>query len=285
MKKIAITGGKGGTGKSTFTLILAKELLKKGKRVVISDCDVECPNDHLLLGVSFKKQKKNVYRYSPHLIKKKCRKCGICAQNCSTGAIFQKPGEYPVFLKNLCLGCGLCWKICPFDAIRPKKEKIGGVFLKKVKNNLWLITGKSEEGVEETRSVVRETKKFSLDFAQKVNADYLLVDTAAGIHCPVIEALLGADLIYQVTEPTPMGVHDLKVSLELGKKLKIPQKIVINQANLGSKRKILSLAKKYRIEVEREIPYSFELAKFYSQGKILEYDFKESKNKIKNKKL
>lgn len=279
MKKIAITGGKGGTGKSTFTLILAKELREKGKRVVISDCDVECPNDYLLLGISLKRKKKNVYRFFPHLIKKKCKKCGLCAQNCPSGAIFQKPGEYPIFLKNLCLGCSLCWKICPFGALKPQKEKIGEIFLKKVRKNLWVVTGRADEGVEETRPIVKETKNYSLKFAQKVKADYLLIDTSAGIHCPVIEALLGVDLIYLVTEPTPMGSHDLEISLELGKKLKIPQRIVINQADLGLKKKIFSLAKKYKVKIEREIPYSFELARLYSQGKILEYDLR-----VKNKK-
>ncbi len=279
MKKIAITGGKGGTGKSTFSVLFAKELFLKNRRVVLVDCDVECPNDYLLLGIKFKRPRRNIYRFFPKLIRKKCKKCGLCAQNCPFHAIFQKPGEYPIFLEEFCQGCGLCWKICPFGAIKPVKRKTGEIFLSKVKENFWLITGRSEENVEETRPIVKKTKEFAISFARKIKADYLLIDTAAGIHCPVIEALIGADLMYLVTEPTPMGAHDLETILSLGEKLRIPQRIVINQSNLGSKEKIYSLSRKYRIGIEREIPYSFELAKLYSQGKILKYSLKVSENK------
>ncbi len=263
MEKIAITGGKGGTGKSTVAILTAADFLKKGKKVVLVDCDVECPNDYLILGEKLE-EKEKIYGDFPVLIKEKCKKCGLCARTCRENAIFQKPGDYPVFLEDLCTGCGACWTVCPHGAIKPEKREIGKIYLNKI-DNLVLITGEAKPGLEETGPVVEATKKF----AEKVskNADVILFDTAAGTHCPVINALVGTDKAYAVTEPTPMGKYDLKLILELCKKLEIPAKIILNQADLGDKGLIKG-------KIEKEIPYSKELAKAYSQGSLLEFALK-----------
>jgi len=284
IKKIVITGGKGGTGKSTFAILLSLELIKKGKNVILCDCDVECPNDYLILGKKLTKPVKNVFREFPVLIKKKCKKCGICVKSCRQNAIFQprdKNGnlDYPVFIKDLCSGCGLCSFVCPFGAIKTKKEKTGEIYVnqikyssnktKEIKRNFWLITGLANAGLEETGPVVTETKKFALDFAKNNKADYIIFDTASGTHCPVISALLGCDFAYCVTESTPMGANDLNLILELAKKIKIKTKIILNQANLGNKKTIENIAKKFKTKIEREIPYSEKIAKLYSTGQLL----------------
>ena len=283
IKKIGITGGKGGTGKSTFAILLSLELIKKGKNVILCDCDVECPNDYLILGKKLTKPVKNVFREFPVLIKKKCKKCGLCVKSCRQNAIFQprdKNGnlDYPVFIKDLCSGCGLCSFVCPFKAIKTKKEKTGKIYVNQIKyssnktkeiKRFWLITGLSNAGLEETGPIVTETKKFALDFAKNNKADYIIFDTASGTHCPVISALLGCDFAYCVTEPTPMGANDLNLILELAKKIKIKTKIILNQANLGNKKAIENIAKKFKTKIEREIPYSEKIAKLYSTGQLL----------------
>jgi len=268
MKKLAITGGKGGVGKSTIAVLMANDFARKGKKVVLVDCDVECPNDYLLIGANLQKAKKIVYADFPVLDKKKCQKCGVCVKTCRENAIFQKPGEYPIFIKDLCSGCGACWTVCPYGAIKTKKEEIGKVYLNRIKK-FWLITGEANAGLEETGPVVRETKEFALKLAQKIKADYILFDTAAGTHCPVINALLNVDYAYAVTEPTPMGAYDLKLILDLCKKLKIPTKIILNQSDLGDKTKVQGIAQKYKIKIEKEIPYSKEIVKAYSKGQLL----------------
>jgi len=273
IKKIAITGGKGGTGKSTVAILLANKLNKENKKIILCDCDVECPNDYLLIGQKLKKPIKNTYTEFPKLIKPKCKKCGICVKSCSSNAIFQAPGQYPIFIKKLCSGCGLCWNICPFKAIVPKKEKTGEIFINKVKKNYWLITGTAKTGLEETGPVVRETKKFALKFAQKIKADVILFDTAAGTHCPVINALLDVNFAYLVTEPTPLGAYDLCLILDLCQKLKVPTKIILNRANLGEKKNIEKIAKDYKIKIEQEIPFSKKIVKAYSKGQLLNFDF------------
>ena len=271
MKKIAFTGGKGGTGKSTVAILNAIELLKEKKRVILCDCDVECPNDYLLLNQKLKKAKQNIYAEYPKLDKNKCTLCGKCQKVCRSNAIFQAPGQPPVFIKELCSSCGACWTVCPQKAIRPVKEKIGEIFVNKVKNNFWLITGVVRPGVEETGPAVARTKKVALAFAKEQKADFILFDTAAGTHCPVIAALIGSDLAIAITEPTPMGAHDLNLVLELCQKLKIPFKVILNQADLGDKSKILEIVKKFKTKIEKEIPYSKRIVELYSKGRLLDY--------------
>jgi MinD superfamily P-loop ATPase len=272
MKTIAVSGGKGGVGKSTVAILMANKFVKKGKKVVLVDSDVECPNDYLLLGQKLKKPAGKVYAEFPKLIKKKCKKCGLCAKTCRSNAIFQAPAKYPVFIKDLCSACGACWIVCPYGAIKPQKEETGKIFVDKIKNNFWLITGSAETGLEETGPVVTEVKKFALKFAKKKEADYILFDTAPGIHCPVVSALLDCDLAYCVTEPTPMGAYDLNLILDLSQKLKVPAKVILNQADLGDKRGIQKVVKKFKITIEKKIPYSKKIVEAYSKGKLLNFD-------------
>ena len=272
MEKIAVSGGKGGVGKSTVVILFANQLIKEGKKVLLCDCDVECPNDYLLLGQKLKKSAEKVYAEFPKLNKKKCKKCGLCAKTCRSNAIFQPPGKYPIFIKNLCSACGACWLVCPQKAITPQKEEIGQVFVNRVKNNFWLVTGSAKAGLEETGPVVTQTKKFVLKLAKKIKPDFLLFDTAPGTHCPVISAILDCDLVYCVTEPTPIGAYDLNLILDLCQKLKVPAKIILNQADLGDKRKILPALKKFKVKIEKEIPYSKRLVEAYSKGKLLNFE-------------
>jgi len=269
LKKIAITGGKGGTGKSTIACLLSNKFLKGGKKVILCDCDVECPNDYLLLGQKLEKAVEKIYAEFPKLIKKKCNKCGLCVKTCRSNAIFQAPGQYPIFIKDLCSGCGACWIVCPNKAIEPKKEETGKIYLNQIKKNYWLVTGQAKPGLEETGPVVAKVKNFALRFAEENKADYVLFDTAAGTHCPVISALMGCDLAYAVTEPTPMGAYDLNLILDLCRKLKLPAKVILNQADLGDKRPIQKTIKKYKTKIEKEIPYSKKIVEDYSKGNLL----------------
>ncbi len=273
IKTIAITGGKGGTGKSTVAILSANKFARQDKKVILCDCDVECPNDYLLLGQKLKKPQEKIYAEFPTLDKTKCKKCGLCVNTCRSNAVFQAPGKYPIFIKDLCSACGACWIVCPHKAIQPKKKEIGQIFLNEIKKDYWLVTGVAKPGLEETGPVVTQTKKFVSNLVKKIKPDFVLFDTAAGTHCPVISALLDCDLAYAVTEPTPMGVYDLNLILDLCKKLKMPVKVILNQADLGDKRKISSILRKYKIEIEKEIPYSKELVESYSKGRLLDFKF------------
>lgn len=254
MEKIAVTGGKGGTGKSTFSILLANKYLKEKQKTILGDLDVECPNDNLLLGKKLDKPIVSVYAQFPSLDQKKCQKCGLCVKNCYNHTIFQAPNKYPLFLRDLCSGCGACWHVCPYGAIKKVKEKIGEIYLNKINNYFWLVTGFAQPGVGKTGLVVTdyvvaETKKFILKIAKEFKPDKIIFDTAAGTHCPVITGIMGSDFAYAVTEPTPMGAHDLDLVLDLCQKLKVRTKIVLNQADLGSRQKIEDVCKKYKSKI------------------------------------
>ena len=83
--KIAVTGGKGGTGKSTVATALAYQLSKQNK-VLLVDADVDCPNDHLILSIKRKKEK-DVLQTIPKWDFDQCNKSGACAQVCKYNAI------------------------------------------------------------------------------------------------------------------------------------------------------------------------------------------------------
>ncbi|KPJ55172.1 hypothetical protein AMJ47_01505 [Parcubacteria bacterium DG_72] len=272
IKTIAITGGKGGTGKSTVAVLMANNFVRKDKKVVLVDCDVECPNDYLLLGQKLKNPQEKIYTEFPTLNKAKCKKCGLCVSTCRSNAVFQAPGKYPIFIKDLCSGCGACAIVCPNKAIQPKKEEVGQVFLNKIKKDYWLVTGVAKAGLDETGPVVTQTKKFVSNLVKKIKPDFVLFDTAAGTHCPVISALLDCDLAYAVTEPTPMGAYDLNLILDLCQKLGVPAEIVLNQADLGVKTKIKAIAKEFKTKIKEEIPYSKKLVEAYSEGQLLNFN-------------
>jgi len=268
VERIAVTGGKGGVGKSTVSILLANKLKNNNKKVILVDCDVECPNDYLLLSQKFKDPVKKIYAQFPKLDQKKCQKCGFCVSKCRSNAIFQAPGKYPIFIHELCSGCGLCWHICPHGAIKVEEKLIGQVFKNKVDDNFWLITGRSVGVVDETGPIVTKLKKYAVNLAKKVKADYILFDTAVGLHCGVIRALINTDLAYAVTEPTPLGAHDLKLILDLLKILKVPAEIVTNQADLGKIELINKISRQTKTKIAYQIPYSKKLVKAYSKGKL-----------------
>jgi MinD superfamily P-loop ATPase len=140
-----------------------------------------------------------------------------------------------------------------------------------------LITGFAEPGVGKTGLVVTDyvvakTKEFVLKLTRQFKPDKIIFDTAAGTHCPVITGIMNSDFAYAVTEPTPMGAHDLRLILDLCQKLKVPAKIVLNQADLGNRQKVEQISQKFKSKIEIEIPYSKKIAQAYSAGKLKEID-------------
>jgi len=267
MRLIASTGGKGGTGKSTFAILSALKFSNQGNRVLLCDCDIECPNDHLLLGIELS-EPEPIYQKFPELDAEKCISCGSCSKVCRENAIMWIEGRPPIFFEDLCSGCGACWLVCPQNAIGTRKKIIGKTFESKISENLWLITGMSEPNIAETGPVVKELKKRALKLAEKIDAEILIIDTAPGTHCNVIQALLGCEKAYIVTEPTPLGAHDAALILELLKIMKIPSEIVLNKADVGDQGIIKKIAEEYRIPITIEIPYSEQLIRAYSEGRL-----------------
>ena len=267
MRLVASTGGKGGTGKSTFAVLSALRFSNQGKRVLLCDCDVECPNDHLLLGVELD-ESEPIYQDFPELNAEKCVRCGACSKACRENAILWIEGKLPIFFEDLCSGCGACWIVCPQNAIERRKKIVGRSFEMKINDNLWLLTGMSEPGVSETGPVVKEVRRRAIKLAEKIDADILIIDTAPGTHCNVIQALLGCEKAYVVTEPTPLGSHDAALILELLKIMKVTCEIVLNKADVGDPSLIMKIAEEHAVPVNIRIPYSERLIRAYSEGRL-----------------
>ena len=252
--KIAVTGGKGGTGKSTVASSLAMEFARN-KKTMLVDADVECPNDHLLLSVQRKKYC-NVYQPIPKWDFSKCTKCGKCASICKQNAIVFVKGKYPAFVKDVCIGCKACMVACPTGAISMSKKQIGTIYIGK-NYNIDLIIGELKLGELASGEIVAELRKYSDEINKKLKDEIIIIDSAAGIGCPVIASLVGTDYIVGVTEPTPSALHDLKRVLYLANHFKIKHGIVINKFDLEKSfcKKIESFAKENEIPIIGKIPY------------------------------
>ncbi len=269
MKKIAVTGGKGGTGKSTVSVLLAKKLMASQK-VLLADLDTECPNDHLLTGISLEKPIKETLSKLPEIDTAKCQKCGECVKSCTSNALFMPPGKTPIVLPDLCSACQTCLDVCPHQAITAKDNVTGKIYRHDFGKNLILVTGQARARLIETASVVRQTKETALEIGRKEKVDTIIFDTAAGTHCPVVVAIMGVEKAIAVTEPTPMGAHDLDLILQLLEKIEVPCDIFLNQADLGKKDLITDLVKKFgKQKLSHEIKHSTKLAKAYSRGDLL----------------
>ncbi len=265
MKVIGITGGKGGTGKSTVATALAYELSKKYK-VLLVDADVDCPNDHLLLNIKRILLKKIEQRI-PKWNFQKCTQCGLCGTVCKTKAIVSIKNNKPIFTQQQCNGCGACLLKCPNQAISWSKKEIGNIYTGS-NHNIDLLSGELKTNEPVSEFIVNSLNKIIAQ--RKKDYDYIIIDTAAGIHCPVIAALEICDQIFAVTEPTPLGSHDLKLILQLSKEINKDINIILNRANIGDKKEIASLAKEFNTQIIAKIPYSKDIALRYSAGKPIQ---------------
>ncbi len=253
---ISIASGKGGTGKTTVATNLA---LSIGSGVQIFDCDVEEPNVHLFLHPTIHK-KEPVNAPVPEIDLKKCTFCKKCMNICRFGALAVLKKNVLVF-DNLCHSCGGCFEICPEAAIMEKERSIGDIEFGSV-NGISFIHGRLSVGQVMVPPIIKKIRSYT-------DPNLItIIDAPPGTSCPVIAAMNKADFILLVTEPTPFGLHDLKLAIETVKLLGIPCGLVINRVGIGND-EVNRYSQKENIPVLMEIPFDKKIAQIYSRGEMI----------------
>lgn len=253
---LAIASGKGGTGKTTVAVNLARAL---GEPVQLLDCDVEEPNAHLFLHGSASPEEA-VEIPIPEVDESLCNACGECGRICQYHAIVQLKGP-PLVFPELCHGCGGCTRVCSTGAIREAGRRIG-VVSTLAAGSITLIQGRLDVGVAMVPPLIRAVK------ARLKDGLPAILDVPPGTSCPVIVTLRGADAAILVTEPTPFGLHDLTLAVDMVRELGVPFDVVVNRVGVGDGR-VHEYCRAQGIPILLEIPDDRRIAEAYSRGRLI----------------
>jgi len=262
--KIAIASGKGGTGKTTVAVNLFRYLnTEAGKNSLLVDCDVEEPNDALFFRESRQISEHTFYQEIPSIDTSRCTYCRKCVEFCEFNAVIViPPANFAEINPSLCHSCGACMVACEKEAIWVRNEPIGTRRFYENEDGKGILEGRLKIGSAMQTMVIRKLKA-SIPEARK----WIILDAPPGTSCPVVETLSDADYAILVSEPTPFGLHDLQMMVELVRKLDIPAGIIINKAQLGN-REIFSYLEEEELELLGEIPFSREYAARYASGNL-----------------
>lgn len=271
---IAVASGKGGTGKTTVATSVACVL----NNVQLLDCDVEEPNAHIFIKPDMQ-QKDTVTIPVPKIDETKCTACGRCKKVCLYNAIAVM-GQTVLVFDALCHGCGACTYSCPENAIEEIQKEIG-IIQKGFGCGVPFVHGYLKIGAAMAPPVIRQVKK-EIDSEKTV-----IIDAPPGTSCPVIAAIKDTDFCLLVTEPTPFGLHDLRLAVDVIRKIGIPYGVIINRATLGDS-ETEDFCNRENIPILMSIPFDKKIASAYSQGipiveavPSLKKDFGDMVEKIK----
>lgn len=257
---IVVASGKGGTGKTTLATNLALYVSRQGQAVQYLDCDVEAPNGHLFLKPEID-VREEVAVEVPEVDSKRCTGCGKCGEICQYGAIVSIK-ETVLTFEQLCHSCGGCWRVCPAGAIRPKKLVIGEVETGR-SGDVDFVQGRIRIGHVRTPSMIKAVK------SHIGGPDGLvIIDAPPGTSCPVVESLRRCDFALLVTEPTPFGLHDLKLAVGLVRAMNLPFAAVVNRYGIGNN-DVEEYCQAEGIDIVTRLPDDRRIAERCSEGAMI----------------
>lgn len=265
---ISVASGKGGTGKTTVSTNMA---LAIDREVNFLDCDVEEPNAHLFLNPEIEKSE-SVDTPVPEVDPALCNQCRKCMDICRFNAI-TVVGEKVLVFPELCHSCGGCMLVCPEGAISEVGRELGTIEHGK-SDHISFAHGKMRIGEAMSPPLIKEVRK------GVAPEDLTIIDAPPGTSCPVIAAIHEVDFVLMVTEPTPFGLHDLKLAVETVKLLGIPSGLVVNRSDLGN-RDVYDYAQEQSIPILLEIPFDRKIAETYSRGKTIVREMPEWADKFR----
>ncbi len=258
---ISVASGKGGTGKTTVSTNLAASL---DRELRLLDCDVEEPNVHLFIEPT-DPQTTTEFTFIPVIDEERCTACGECADLCQFNAL-TVIGEKVLVFPELCHSCLGCRRICPEQAVDDGRRELGTITTGTWRN-ITLSYGRLRVGEAMSPPLISRVQSL-------IEADELVViDAPPGTSCPAISAMKDSDFVLLVTEPTPFGLHDLKLTIGAVKQMDIPCGLVINRADIGS-HDVYAYASRESLPILLEIPFDRRVAELYSKGCLL-VDFSE----------
>ncbi len=259
---MAIASGKGGTGKTTLATNLAS-YLAESRSVVLVDLDVEEPNSGLFIKGELR-HREDTFKMVPVWDKNKCTLCGLCQKVCNFHSIIKMVNQIMVF-PELCHGCYACSELCPVEALPMAGEKMGE--LKYFETDLFsFVESRLDIGQEQAVPLIAQTIAYvEKNFPIEVLKVY---DSPPGTSCPVIEATKDADFVILVTEPTPFGLHDLKLAVETMRALEKRFAVVINRYGIGND-DVLRYCEDANIPVPAKLPNKRRIAELYSRGRLI----------------
>ena len=259
--KIAVASGKGGTGKTTVSVNLALSV----EDAQLFDCDVEEPDCHLFLDGDMTAVEE-ITAPEPTIDVDRCDLCGDCAEHCPYNAIVLGP-EKPMLFPELCRSCGVCSLACPRDAIAEKPKPIGTVERGTVEDepasdgqsNLRFFHGELRTGELLVPPVIEAVQSY-------IDPDRpAIIDVPPGNACAAMEAIEGADFCVLVTEPTPFGLHDLRLSVQMLREMDLPFGVIVNRVGIGDQR-VEKYCAEEDIPIVMTIPDDRDIAELYSEG-------------------
>jgi MinD superfamily P-loop ATPase len=267
--RIAVASGKGGTGKTTIATSLALSLaLDHGgagpmrEPPLFLDCDVEAPNAHLFLAPELTRREQ-VAILIPEVDETQCTYCGRCAEVCQYHAIAVLGKKVLVF-PQLCHGCGSCHRQCPEGAITEVPSAVGVMEAGSAREGIAFGRGVLNVGEPMAGPVIRKLKRW----LQPGDHQVVILDAPPGTACPVVEAIRGASYLILVTEPTPFGLHDLRLAAQVAQELGIASGVIINRDGVGDAG-VEAFCLAEGVPILMRIPYERAIAEGTAKGAAL----------------
>ncbi|KAA0015388.1 (4Fe-4S)-binding protein [Thermoplasmatales archaeon ex4484_30] len=277
MRQIAVASGKGGTGKTSIVASFASLT-----EAVFADCDVDAPNLHLILKPEIMERIPYKGMKVARIDEEKCTECGACQRACRFNAI-----ENFKVMEEKCEGCKVCTLVCPVNAISMYERVTGHIYTANTRFGNF-VYGLLEAGEEASGKLVAQVRQKAREVAEKKGIDLIIIDSPAGIGCPVIASIGNTDLVIIVAEPTMAAIHDMERILSVAEHFKIRAVVVVNKydINEGMTEKIERFCKEKGIDIVGKIPFNKKFTEAMVKGlNIVEYDenIAESMRKIWNK--